>query len=390
LNNKYKFKLFIFICLCLSLYYSNYYYGTENGDVLGGGLFRLTSKILIFILLLNLLKNKLKFTSENLILFLPIIIISIFPLIFFNYLEEPYKQAVNLVFFVPILFIDETRVSTQYFFDKLFKYSTVTIMIQVAIDFILLKLGLLNLWESHAFVGGFGNPSSFAYACLAGAMFANIMGSRFLSWFLLLAVSFTGAAAGMLYGIFFILKQVLKKTNLIIIVAISLIILLVQNKLDGYISSATSHAYNKLVGFLNIFFGNYDSNNTSQSISGRIEYYQEALKIILSSPASFLFGHGDETLYFTGDGGLIGYFATHGALIGVAFLIMNIYLIIKFYNSSDKLAVYSVQLIILTLYFLFFNRILDYYPIPLLYFSALSYLSFKMKSKRILSAGFRD
>jgi hypothetical protein len=103
-----RFLLVSSLALGLSILYQAYFYDVEGGQLSGGELPRLALKIIATLLFLTSVRRyfspaalALNFPLKVPLLFVAASILAVYP-----YLDAAYTQALNLLFFLPILAID--------------------------------------------------------------------------------------------------------------------------------------------------------------------------------------------------------------------------------------------------------------------------------------------
>ena len=344
---------------------TNYYYGASQGLVNGGSEVRLIVKLLVFLLLVSCLQT---FKLPDVILALPVLYIAIFPTLFLNKLDPAYRQAINLVFCLPLLLLKWEDVNLR----SLFRYLTNFIII-VNI-FIYIVSSDVRLFDNNAFVGSFGNPNSVGIVSSFIILFSFIYESKIIRvCFVCLSIFFSVISGSMLsvvltsFALFWIQKKTMKVLlfflTLTSVSALSFFFETVVN--SSWVPLSVSHVLNKFNGLKNfVLSGDFVG---AHSIDNRVMFYQDAMSR-LNTPFSIIFGHTDFTeVYFTGDGALIGYLATHGLPLTLFFLLSVLYCVVAALSSNCKITRQAGIMLLLIAISLLSNRLLDYWPIGLLF-----------------------
>ena len=343
----------------------NYIYGANQGVVNGGELVRISLKLSAFFLFLSCVG---KFRYSELILCFPLVYVAIFPIFFVAELDPAYRQAINFSLCIPLFFIkyDNLKLHDLIWF--------LVVSITSINTFLYLCFSEVRLFENGAFVGAFGNPNSLGIASSLSVLFAFVLKNKiFRSIVIAVNIIFAFQSGSSLSVIlclsaaFLIAKQIAKISILfagsIILISWTDIVLLIKQ--FEFIPLAIEHLVKKLNGLF-LFLGSFDSVG-SHSIDNRVIYFHDGLSRI-SDTLSFVLGHNSFTeIYFTGDGALIGYLATHGVIVTLMFTLAILFRIFQALNSQCVVRRRAGMLLLLITLSLLSNRLLDYWPIGILF-----------------------
>jgi hypothetical protein len=242
---------------------------------------------------------------------------------------------------------------------------------QAALDAIVLLSGT-SLWESEAFVGGLGNPSSFALYCSLAFMFCLLHPQAGRHRYKL-AIALA-ASAIMTKALFAVVAVIIAyvawavrswRRLAVSLILLPTIVLIGFNNSDSIGLDFVAHklrASSALLGFID-----YDVDS-SASVSGRVEIHRRTYEAITEDPAGLLFGHLDQQPYWPMDSQVLTYLGSFGAPMLLVFVVLHMLWISRAWRHASIDGGFTV--IALTVFGLIFltNRILDYYPVATLYF----------------------
>ena len=135
--------------------------------------------------------------------------------------------------------------------------------------------------------------------------------------------------------------------------------------LENVLRSIT-HATNKALALLSA--RDSISSVSAGSVTGRVEYILEGLRLIAQHPFSLLVGHPNGRAMYTGDGWWLGLLVTHGAIVTVLFLVSNVVIVFRGFKFRCVETWVCSIIVALTCVIFLANRILDYWPAAFLYF----------------------
>jgi len=372
------------LCLCLSILYQIYFYDFSNGVLIGGERQRLVLKIASVLILMfgaraYLSASALRF---NLLLKLPLLFVCATLIVTAPFLEAYYAQALNLLFFLPLLLIDWNKPGAELLYRALWKAIVIVVAVQLLLD-PLLKFYFQVTWSNAAVVGGMGNPNVFGiFLVCAGLAKAILFHGRWrlLAPLLFASTVLTGSLASALIGVGCLLVQGFSNLlraptrSLIFIGAAFVAVVLAANALLAINATSITHAINKLMSVIDFFSGG-SAEAQSQSVSLRVDYTLAGLRMMGEAPLAVLFGHPGGKPMYSGDGMWIAMFVTYGLPLTLAFIVANVVAVLRGLRDGTRPMVFSACVLMVVLAFFVTNRILDYWPAALAYLLAFGYLT---------------
>lgn len=349
-------KMFLLgILASLTLLYSNFYFGVQQGVVLGGEGFRLAFKILIFIFLIYFMICNFVVTQHRLIIISFFTYISIKNILAISHVGGEVMQIYNYLFFMPILF---TKLSNKLLSD------TYYLMIITTCGMLLYEFyNPLAAFLNGGFVGGVGNPSSFGFLLLISSI---IIRKRLLiSTLLRVGTIFTGAGMVVLVAGLLQFRYMIHNFGYFILTLAFLCIIMLFSDVEiEMVSRAADHAVQKISALSS---GNFAD---SYSLINRIEYNIAGWELFTANIIHVLIGSVGEPVIFTGDGYYIALLASYGLIGFILFVFMIVET--RFYSVSRNFNVTSSRYtIIIFLYSFITNRLIDYWPMALIFLLAL-------------------
>ena len=378
------------IWIGLSILYQIYFFEFNNGILVGGESQRFFLKVVFTAFFSLSVRDYLSLNafSRNLPYKLPILYVVFSICVVAPFLESAYLQALNILFFMPILFVNWNKKGGDELFTKIFKLIVLITVVQLIMDPIF-KFYLNVFWENRALIGGMGNPNVFGLFLIASGLACDILiTSRLphISTFLFFSTFFTGSLVSSIVGLFFILLKIrnfLKYPSIFrILFSCSVFFAFYAILFGEYFIDETvpvRHAIDKFIGIM--VFDLDDINSAPASLSLRMEYLIGGLTLIEKSPLSLIFGHPNFLPIYNGDGLWISFVVSFGVPLTLYFLIVNLMLLYRGITSQNRQFKFSGALIFVSLCFFTTNRILDYWPAAFLYFLAFTYLTNKSALK---------
>ena len=392
-------KIFLFFGLLtsLSVMYGVYIYGFSPQQQMQGpswqrNFLKVISIFFIFFACINYFSVVALF--RNSVLKFPLLYICVATFLLIPFLGSMELQAVNLLFFIPLLALDWEKDKGHELFRNIWKWITYIMLIQIFLDPILkiyTGVGYVNL----ALIGGVGNANSFGYILLSLAIFVRtIWGSSRLFYIFCIASYFTGSLAILMIATFIMAIDLIVRINkkrtyreiglgllLVSIISPILIIYFDQINLQS-LSMSVQHSREKLNALLLILSG---GEGGAASIDLRREYTLNGLELVANSPFSLIWGHPEGIPMYTGDGWWLGLLVTHGLVVTLAFLLINSTLIIKGIRLGSQEGKCAAYVVLLTCVILLSNRILDYWPSAFFYVLSVGYIcnSIKLNKKEL-------
>ena len=375
--------------LALSVYYFNYGTTFDEGQIEGASPFTMILRLLsIALIVWSLRPFNFQFNSLALLTILYVASATSFLLsigisggsndiLFFNTLLQ-----------LPVLIaLSATTLKINY--ARWFRFIGVVLALQVIVDAMIWFTGA-SLWLSEAFIGGVGNPSSFGFLCsllVAFFLFHSKAGPIRWVFVLILAVGaimskslFAVIALGIVYivWIFFSWRRIILSVVAIGAVAVSVPTLLYNT---GFSQIVFIEHKLKAVGAL-IGLVDYDVDS-SASVSLRVAIHEQTFTAIAQDPLRLIYGHLEGKQYWPMDSQFLTYLGSFGVIILAGFLILHfIWLRYSICNRNINGIFNFCALLIFGLIF-FTNRILDYFPIAIIYFMLIS-MATQTRRQRLL------
>ncbi len=371
--------LYIGSLFALSVYYLNYYGNFEEGSTEGVEvptlLMRLTAVACIVTALLPI---RLWSWSSMMVqgLYLYGALSYLLTAAWYGHLTD--SLFLNTIIQIPVLLaLVGTRFKIDYigWLRLIFGF----LAIQVLIDILIWQAGQL-LWQSSAFVGGLGNPSSFGLLCTLGVTFyifhPSVGRERWMMVGLLSIGAFQTKAMFAVLGITLILLVWIltswRRTFFASILGIALAIGSVLVSSGQSDDGETGFIEHKLmaVGAL-LSFVEYDVES-SASVSQRIEMHERTFRGLAVDPLGLIIGHLKGLPYWPMDSQLLTYLGSFGAPFLILFLSLHTYWMVCAWrkrrndNGFTLFCLFIFGLIFMT------NRVLDYFPVAIIYFIIIS------------------
>lgn len=375
--------------LALSVYYFNYGTTFDEGQIEGASPFTMILRLLsIALIVWSLRPFNFQFNSLALLTILYVASATSFLLsigisggsndiLFFNTLLQ-----------LPVLIALSTT-TQKINYARWFRFIGVVLALQIIVDAMIWFTGA-SLWLSEAFIGGVGNPSSFGFLCsllVAFFLFHSKAGPIRWVFVLILAVGaimskslFAVIALGIVYivWIFFSWRRIILSVVAIGAVAVSVPTLLYNT---GFSQIVFIEHKLKAVGAL-IGLVDYDVDS-SASVSLRVAIHEQTFTAIAQDPLRLIYGHLEGKQYWPMDSQFLTYLGSFGVIILAGFLILHfIWLRYSICNRNINGIFNFCALLIFGLIF-FTNRILDYFPIAIIYFMLIS-MATQTRRQRLL------
>lgn len=380
LNNISRYCLILGISLGLSILFQIYWLGMDGPHIREGGsvsrfLMKVTAFFLIYVGLYRLLSVSV--FAYNLALKVPILyyfatVITVLPYIYNN----SYNQALNLAFFIPLLFVNYTEKTGLETYRFMINVIVCVVTAQVFID---LALKLAGLQVTITLLGGMGNANTFGLYLIVSALACRFIYFREnASRLLLLIVPATGSLACSVIAFIFLLHSFLTKVKLksipVAFFSLAGIGFLIFNFWDLIYqeNNPVWHAHMKFLGLINYALN--EQSVSTASISIREEYSKHGLLLLAENPIAVIFGHPDFLPFYSGDGFYIALLVTVGFPITFFFIVCNLIAIYRGLREGQPLSIFSAYVVLIFLILFLSNRILDYWPSSLIYLLAFSFL----------------
>jgi hypothetical protein len=280
---------------------------------------------------------------------------------------------VNTLLQFPIfLALVGTRWSIDY--ARWLRFLCIALAVQIGIDTLIWQSGA-SLWQSLAFVGGMGNPSSFAIFCLVAVVFCVFHPLAGRARWALAAILAVGAlmtqALFAIFGLIIIVGiwSVLSWRRVMGVMAGGLLLSLTSIMAAAISDNeGTRFIWHKL-NSVGAMFGLVQYNTEdSASVGQRVEMHQRTFASINAEPDRLLWGHLDGLPYWPMDSQLLTYLGSFGGLMLLIFLTMHFgWMRLAWHHRRTDGGFAIIALLLFALIFCT-NRILDYYPVATLYF----------------------
>lgn len=257
-------------------------------------------------------------------------------------------------------------------------------------------IGGYSIWEEMSFVGGLGNPSSYGLLCnlsIAWLLFSNFSINRIsitpkfslvilLSFLSIMSFSLFATFNLILVFMFFISQspfRVTAKVFLIFILLVAVIFLMTEISLPD-VQPIFQFLLHKLMGFAD-FLGFVDYETDAASVSVRLGVHERAAYIFNDQWVSMLLGHPYFISYDKNDSQILTYALSFGIPLMIIFMLLNLRFLYLAFHMREKF-----YFVFFTSFFLIFatNRILDYFPIALIYFLMVVAMTNSFKVKRMM------
>jgi hypothetical protein len=356
----YKKVQSIGIIVAFNLLIVNYFFNFEEGFTSSGTQLRFILKILSIIFICNFFKKtKPSFNTLNKLLLLFFILSSLLILIRLPFLSSIDKQFINVYLTLPILLGFGPNNEEEFNgVDRLILFSFGFWFLLDTYFF----LTSSSIWSSGAFIGGVGNPSSYGFILIYIYEVAiKIIRKKSIRFYIrsLVVISLFLTQALMPILLFFLLQFIKLKKRYIFTSLV--LFFIIASKIEYFLEFLPDAYWKyKLVKLID-FTKDLDVSNASKSISVRIDFF-ESVKLLFSDPYNFLFGGVNNTYYNFGDSQIVTYITSFGIPLFILFVILMFGLYYKSRNTKLKYFVISFILILFT------NRIIDYWPVPVLIF----------------------
>jgi hypothetical protein len=379
--------------LALCVYYFNYGATFDEGEMQGGNALTMAARVLAVAAIVWALRPYKLRPDSALSLALLYLACAWSLLLSFALLGSLNDSLfVNTLLQLPIL-VALTATAWHVDHARCFRFMGVVIALQTAGDTVV-WLSDASLWISEAFVGGVGNPSSFGLLC-------SVLCTFFLfhpragraRWLLALVLALGAVMSKALFAVLAVAivsavwlacswRRAALGLVAIVVAAAGALTFLAGNADDdtGFIEHKLN-AVGALIGLVE-----YDIDS-SATVSLRLEMHQETLAAISKEPLRLIFGHLGGKPYWPMDSQLLTYIGSFGALMLAAFVALHFYWLTQAVRSrrvDGATAAWS-----LLLFGLIFatNRILDYFPVAMLYFLIVSMALQNGRSQRWMRSG---
>ena len=389
LPSRHWIALYLGSILALSVYYFNYGASFDEGQIEGASPLTMLFRILSIALIVWSLRP-FNFRFNSLALLAILYFVSAISFILPIGASEDFNDILflNTLLQLPVL-IALSATTRKINHGRWLRLIAIVLALQVIIDAMIFYAGA-SLWLSEAFIGGVGNPSSFGFLCgllVAFLLFHPSAGSMRWVFILILAAGvimskslFAVVALGVVYlaWVFLSWRRIILSAVAICAIAISIVTLLYS--IDFTQIAFIEHKL-KAVGAL-VGLVDYDVDS-SASVSQRVEIHQQIGTAIAQNPLSLIFGHLEGKQYWPMDSQILTYLGSFGALMVVVFVALHFIWLRYSLRNRNVDGVFSLIALILFGFIFLTNRILDYFPIAIIYFMIIS-MAAQTRTQRLL------
>jgi hypothetical protein len=361
--------------MALCVYYLNYGTSFDDGEIRGGSPITMVARGLSIVAIVWALGPFNFRTRTGLVI----------GLTYFTYgagmlIAAGTYGSINDTFFVNTLLqipVVIALISTTRHIDyaRWLHFIAVTLAVQTGVD-TALWMNDASLWLSAAFIGGVGNPSSFGLYCsvlFAFCLFHPQAGRA--RWLLAAILGFGAVMSKALFAVLAVAVVLIAWSLLswrravssivAVMVAAAIAITLFAGAGENGEGSFIEHKLNAVGALIGLVEYDVDS---SASVSQRVEMHQQTFSAIVHEPWRLVFGHLEGKPYWPMDSQLLTYLGSFGAPMLLIFLSLHLWWFLRalrLRRVDGGFAAWS-----LALFGLIFstNRILDYFPVAMLYF----------------------
>lgn len=367
----------------LSILFLVYFYEFDEGEIAGGELPRLLLKILASVLLFIAIRWYLSLAalSRNVVLKLPLLFVAANVVALAPLLEGAYIQALNLLFFLPLLLVDWNKAGGTKLYQRIWAIITVVVAVQALLD-PLCKAYFHAVWRNAALIGGMGNPSVFGVflVCCGLAAWLLLPRLRYMSSLLFALTLFTASLASLLVAAVCLVGQLVwlmrrAPVKAFVVIALGFAALSASALALEYATESNSilHALSKLDSLVALLSSG--ESHSADTVSVRLEYTHRGLDMLGESPLGIVLGHPGGTAMYNGDGLWTSFLVTYGLPLTLSFLAVNLVAIGRALRSQSPDLMFSGCVVAAFLVYFATNRILDYWPAALAYLLAFSYVT---------------
>lgn len=366
--------------LALCVYYFNYGTNFDEGHIEGASSLTVVLRLLSIILIVwSLRPFNFLFNSLALLTLLYFVSATSFLLSIVISGESNDVLFFNNLLQVPVLMaLSATTQKVNYV--RWFQFIGIVLAVQVIIDVMIWSTGA-SLWLSEAFIGGVGNPSSFGFlCCLLVAFFLFHPKAGSIRWVFVLVLAVGVVMSKSLFavialGIVYISWTVFGWRRIILSIATIGVgtfagTTLLHNNDFGQIAFI-EHKLNALGALIGLMDYDVDS---SASVSLRVAIHEQTFTAIAQDPFRLIYGHLEGSQYWPMDSQILTYLGSFGVIILGGYILLHVTWMrdsIRRRNRNINGFFNFFALLIFGLIF-FTNRILDYFPVALIYFAVVS------------------
>lgn len=246
------------------------------------------------------------------------------------------------------------------------------LLLQAAVDLLVFIEGR-SLWLSEAFVGGFGNPSSFGLSCVVLSVFFLFhpgAGSYRLPKAMVLALAaimskslFAALSASVVFAFWAAHDRRRLLVGAVAVAALGTGITWWASRLEQEVFLL--HKLSAAIAFVGLI--DYDVD-TSATVAVRSEMHARTFAAIAADPGSFLSGHLEGRAYWPIDSQVLTYLGSFGIVLLTVFAALHLIWMRSAFRRRKFDGKFSLVALGVFGFIFFTNRILDYFPVATLYF----------------------
>ena len=377
--------------LALCVYYFNYGITFDEGHIEGASPFTMLLRLLsIALIVWSLRPFNFRFNSLALLTILYVASATSFLLSILISGESNDILFFNNLLQLPVL-IALSATTQKINYARWLRFIGVVLALQVIIDAMIWLTGA-SLWLSEAFIGGVGNPSSFGFlCCLLVAFFLFHPKAGPIRWVFVLVLAvgvvmskslFAVIALGIVYiaWMLFGWRRIILSVVTIGAGAFGVTTLLYNNDF-GQIAFI-EHKLNAVGALIGLMDYDVDS---SASVSLRVAIHEQTFTAIAQDPFRLIYGHLEGKQYWPMDSQFLTYLGSFGVIILAGYIFLHITWLrdaIRSRNRNINGVFNFFALLIFGLIF-FTNRILDYFPVAIIYFMLISMVTQTGRRRRL-------
>jgi hypothetical protein len=282
----------------------------------------------------------------------------------------------------------------QFDYPSCVRFVVGVLVVQLMGDAVL-RLAGISLWQSYAFVGGVGNPSSFALLCAIGMAFCIFYpeGVRW-RWPLAVLLGLGALQTKAMFGAFAIALILLvwagsswRRASIGVFfcaIAATSALALIQGEVGKRERGFLEHKLTAAAAFAGL--AEYDVGS-SASVSQRVEMHQRTIAEIFDEPSRLLWGHLGGLPYWPMDSELLTYLGSFGLPFVTALMMTQVYFTWCAWRTRKVDGGFHALALLLFGFIFLTNRVLDYYPIVMIYFVI---VTGSMRQRYVLSRTSND
>lgn len=359
--------------LAFNIMLLNYFGDFTEGSVNTDGSVKVLLKIVSILIICMMFKQRMFYLKSNYLLITFFVTYFVIVVVRFPFYESRDIMFLNTFIALPLLM--GYGPSTDEDFKRFDRILLWMLLFWVFIDSFMLITGN-SIWSNKAYIGGIGNPSSYGFLLIyifEVAIF-EIKNKRLRFFSRLLIFVLILLSQAVMPILVFILLQFIKLNKKIIFLTL-IILFFIGNQIDLFLEFLPDEHYKFKIMALVEFLKTFDASNTTLSISTRLEFF-EGVRLLKSDVLMFFFGNVNDTFYNSGDSQYVTYLTSFGVPLFLLFILALFELYVKARTTSLKYFIIAFSLILFT------NRILDYWPVPIIIFISINRLSYEHRNNK--------